>query len=148
MRLVIQRVKQASVKINSKIIGSIQKGILVFLAVGKDDSSSDADYLANKLIELRLFPNGQDKMNLSISEISGGILVVSQFTLLADCVRGRRPSFDFAAEPKLAEELYNHFINSLKKSSLKVETGEFRAMMEVELINDGPVTFIIDSKNA
>lgn len=146
MKLLIQRVKHASVSVNHKIIGSIKKGVLVFLAVAKNDTSKDADYLAGKLLELRLFPDAQDKMNLSLREVGGEVLVVSQFTLLADCINGRRPSLDAAAEPRLAEELYNHFVERLKKSSLKVETGEFRAMMEVELVNDGPVTFIIESK--
>jgi len=147
MKLVVQRVKHASVKVKETITGSIKKGVLVFLAVAESDTEADADYLVDKLIALRLFPDAQDKMNLSLKEVEGEILVVSQFTLLADCIKGRRPSFDRAAEPEIAEKLYDYFVGRLKKSSLKVETGEFRAMMEVSLVNDGPVTFIIDSAN-
>jgi len=145
MKLVVQRVKRAEVLVNSRVTGSIKKGVLVFVAVAKNDTDKDADYLAEKLVELRLFPDEQDKMNLSLRGVRGEILVVSQFTLLADCIKGRRPSFDAAAEPTIAEKLYNHFVEKLKNSSLKVETGEFRAMMEVSLVNDGPVTFILDS---
>jgi len=105
-----------------------------------------ADYLADKLIDLRFFPDGQDKMNLCLQDIQGEVLVVSQFTLLADGVKGRRPSFDQAAEPQCAEKLYSYFVERLKKSSLKIATGEFRAMMEVELVNDGPVTLLLDSE--
>jgi D-tyrosyl-tRNA(Tyr) deacylase len=148
MKLVVQRVSQASVSVNSRITGRIQKGAVVFLAIARDDTKKDADYLALKLLDLRLFPDNQDKMNLSLRDIKGEILVVSQFTLLADCRDGRRPSFDAAAEPKVAEGLYDYFVEKLKDSSLKIETGIFRAMMDVALVNDGPVTFIIDSKNA
>jgi D-aminoacyl-tRNA deacylase len=146
MKLVIQRVKEASVTVDSRTVGKIKQGVVVLLAVAKNDTPADADYLAEKLINLRLFPDNDDKMNLSLSDIKGEVLVVSQFTLLADCVKGRRPSFDRAAPPQLAERLYSYFVEKLKKSSLKIETGEFRAMMDVALVNDGPVTFILDSK--
>lgn len=147
MKLVIQRVSLAKVTINSRICGSIKKGAVVLLAVAKGDTQKEAEHLAKKLLELRFFADSENKMNLSLQDIAGEILVVSQFTLLADCVKGRRPSFDAAAEPETAEKLYDYFVAQLKKSGLKVATGEFGVMMEVELINDGPVTFIIDSRD-
>jgi len=148
MKVVIQRVKEAKVSVNGQLINRIGKGMLVFLCVQKDDDQQDADYLVDKLINLRIFEDNEKKMNLSIQEIKGEFLVISQFTLAGDCNKGRRPSFDKAAEPKKAEELYNYFAQGLAKSSLTVKTGKFRAMMDISLINDGPVTFILDSKNA
>jgi D-tyrosyl-tRNA(Tyr) deacylase len=146
MRVVVQRVKEASVKVDSQIVGAIGKGMLVFLAVGKDDTEKDLDFLVNKVAQLRVFEDNQGKMNLSAQETPVEFLVVSQFTLLGDCDKGRRPSFDKAAEPKKAEDFYNQFVAKLRAQKFKVETGVFRAMMEVSLINDGPVTFIVDSR--
>jgi D-tyrosyl-tRNA(Tyr) deacylase len=146
MRIVIQRVTQAKVVVAGQTVGSILYGLLVFIGVHKDDSSSDADFLAQKLLQLRIFEDDQGKMNLSAVEKRAELLIVSQFTLYGDCAKGRRPSFDEAAEPKKAEELYNYFVEQLKKSQLKVETGQFRAMMDVHLVNDGPVTFILESR--
>jgi D-tyrosyl-tRNA(Tyr) deacylase len=147
MRLVIQRVKEASVTVAGRVVGKIGLGMLVFLGVGKDDSSTDVDQLIRKIIELRIFDDVQGKMNLAISDAKGEFLVVSQFTLLGDCRKGRRPSFDAAADPKIAETLYNEFVEKLRGQNFKTETGEFRAMMDVSLINDGPVTFVLESKN-
>ena len=147
MRLVIQRVKEARVDIDGKIFSKISQGLLVFIAVGKTDSLQDAQYLTDKVKHLRVFDDDKGKMNRSVLDVKGEILVVSQFTLLGDCVKGRRPSFDEAADPQKAEELYNQFVQKLKEESLKVETGQFRATMDVSLVNDGPVTVILDSKN-
>lgn len=147
MRAVIQRVKEAQVQIEGKRVGEIQQGLLVFLAVSKKDSQEDADYLISKLIHLRIFEDNDGKMNVSSLEAHAQFLVVSQFTLYGDCIKGRRPSFDEAAQPQKAEELYNYFVEQLQKHvHTKVATGLFRAMMEVSLINDGPVTFILESK--
>ncbi|MFA6379325.1 MAG: D-aminoacyl-tRNA deacylase [Candidatus Omnitrophota bacterium] len=147
MRIVLQRVKEASVTVDAKIVGRIGKGLLVFLAVAKDDTLDDINYLVKKSIELRIFEDTQGKMNCSIAEADGEFLVVSQFTLLGDCVKGRRPSFDKASDPKKGEEFYNAFVDALKAANQKVQTGQFRAMMDVALVNDGPVTFILESMN-
>ena len=147
MKAVIQRVREAEVTVDGKSISNISKGILVFLCVEKNDSQSDADFLADKIINLRIFEDEQKKMNLSVKDTQANILVISQFTLAGNCTKGRRPSFEKAAEPKEAEKLYNYFIKELAQSRLKVEAGIFRAMMDVHLINDGPVTFILESKN-
>ena len=146
MRAVIQRVKEAKVKVAGQIVGQIAQGMLVFLGVARDDSRSSADYLVKKITELRIFEDAQSKMNLSAQEKDGQFLVVSQFTLYGNCDKGRRPSFDEAADPVKGEELYKYFVERLKATKAVVETGVFRAMMEVSLVNDGPVTFIIDSK--
>lgn len=146
MRVVIQRVKEASVKVEAQIIGAIGAGMLIFLGVGKNDTADDVDFLVNKLTQLRIFEDDQGKMNLSAQDRSVEFLVVSQFTLLGDCAAGRRPSFDNAADPKTAEAFYNQFVQKLREGKFKVETGQFRAMMDVALINDGPVTFILDSR--
>lgn len=146
MRLVIQRVKSAQVNVEGKIVGRIGIGMLVFLGVAKEDTERDADFLADKVTQLRIFEDTEGKMNRSIREAQGEFLVVSQFTLLGDCEKGRRPSFDKAAEPKKGEELYNRFVERLRGENFKVETGQFRAMMDVSLVNDGPVTFVIESK--
>ncbi len=145
MRAVIQRVKKASVSVHSERISQIEKGILVFLAVAKEDQDKDIDYMVNKIINLRVFEDDEGKMNLSSLECQREILVVSQFTLYGDCRKGRRPSFDNAADPQKGEEFYELFVAKLQELGLKVKTGIFRAMMDVALINDGPVTFIVDS---
>ncbi len=145
MRIVIQRVKEASVSVDKSIVGRIGPGMLILLGVGRDDTAVDAEALTEKVSELRIFEDPAGKMNLSAREVNGGFLVVSQFTLYGDCSRGRRPSFDAAADPKKGEELYNLFVEKLKARGLTVETGRFRAMMDVALVNDGPVTFVIDS---
>jgi D-tyrosyl-tRNA(Tyr) deacylase len=146
MRAVIQRVKQSSVKTNNKIVGQIGQGLLVLLGVAKGDSVADADYLANKIINLRIFEDEDGKMNRSLLETGGELLAVSQFTLLADCRKGRRPSFIAAAEPEKAIELYEKFVDGVRQKGVGVQTGRFQAMMEVALINDGPVTVIIESR--
>jgi D-tyrosyl-tRNA(Tyr) deacylase len=145
MRAVVQRVKQSSVKTNGEIVGRIGQGLLVLLGVAKGDRAEDADYLANKILNLRIFEDEDGKMNRSLLEIGGELLAVSQFTLLADCRKGRRPSFIAAAEPGKATELYEKFVERVRQTGVAVQTGRFRAMMEVALINDGPVTIIIES---
>jgi len=145
MKLVIQRVKEAQVIVEGKGIGKINQGLLVFLGIAKTDSVDEVDYFTEKITGLRIFEDKEGKMNLSALDVNGEFLVVSQFTLLGDCEKGRRPSFDEAAEPQKAEELYNLFVARLRGRKLKVETGQFRAMMDVSLVNDGPVTFILES---
>ena len=147
MRAVVQRVKQSSVKAGNEIVGQIGRGLLVLLGVAKDDTAKDADYLVNKIINLRIFEDQDGKMNRSLLETGGELLAVSQFTLLADCRKGRRPSFVEAAQPQKATDLYTKFVDLVREKGIKVETGRFRAMMEVALINDGPVTVIIESRN-
>jgi D-aminoacyl-tRNA deacylase len=145
MRVVIQRVKEAQVRVAGQLVGQIASGLLVFLGIGRQDSTACADYLVKKITELRIFEDTQGKMNLPAQEVGGQFLVVSQFTLYGNCDKGRRPSFDEAADPAKGEELYNYFVAQLKATKAKVETGQFRAMMQVALVNDGPVTFVIDS---
>jgi D-tyrosyl-tRNA(Tyr) deacylase len=145
MRAVVQRVKQSTVTTDNKVVGQIGSGLLVLLGVAKGDSAKDADYLANKIINLRIFEDENRKMNRSLLETGGELLAVSQFTLLADCRKGRRPSFIEAAEPEKATDLYEKFVNMVRAKGVAVQTGRFRAMMEVALINDGPVTIIIES---
>lgn len=146
MRAVIQRVKRAKVEVDTKIIGKIDSGLLVFLGIAKEDNEDDVDYLLNKIINLRIFEDKDQKLNLSALDLNKDLLVVSQFTLFGDCRQGRRPSFFEAAPPAEAEKLYNYFVKNAKKSELKIETGEFQAMMDVNLINDGPVTILLDSE--
>ena len=146
MQVVIQRVKDSSVSIGDKLIGKIGKGILVFLGIEKEDTQNDADYLVSKIINLRIFDDPYGKMNLSVKDINGEILVISQFTLLGDCRKGRRPSFANAAEPEKAETLYQYFVSQIKNNAI-VSTGKFQAKMDVYILNDGPVTFLLDSKN-
>ena len=146
MRLVIQRVKNAQVTVDSAVIGKISKGLLVFLGIAKTDTFQTADHLVKKLVELRIFEDADGKMNLAAADAGAQFLLVPQFTLLGNCDKGRRPSFDDAADPAKGEELYNYFIKELKKYNMTVETGRFRAMMDVSLVNDGPVTFVVDSK--
>ncbi|HOX55022.1 MAG: D-aminoacyl-tRNA deacylase [Candidatus Omnitrophica bacterium] len=146
MKAVIQRVKEATVKIETKDIGKIKKGILILLCVEEGDTQKDADFLSDKIINLRMFEDANHKMNLSCLDIKGEFLVISQFTLSCDCSKGRRPSFDGSAKPDLAEKLYLYFIDKLKQSSLNVEAGVFGAMMDIHLVNYGPVTFILNSR--
>ncbi len=146
MRAVIQRVKKASVAVSGEEVGRINSGFVVFLGVEKGDQSNDLEYMVNKIAGLRAFEDGNGKMNLALSDVSGELLVVSQFTLLGDCRKGRRPSFIDAADPVKAQKLYNDFNREMEKLNIKVSTGVFQETMEVSLVNDGPVTIIIDSK--
>ena len=145
MRAVIQRVNSASVTVNNKVVAGIKKGLVVFLGVETGDSSEQAKYLAQKIVDLRIFNDQNRKMNLNAKEVDAELLVVSQFTLCADLIKGRRPSFEGAAPKELAEELYSEFIQYLKASQLKIEQGIFKEYMTVHLENDGPVTFILSS---
>ncbi len=146
MRAVVQRVKNAKVEVDTEITGEINSGLLVFLGIGKEDDQDDVDYMLKKIINLRIFEDEEDKLNLSALDLNKDLLVVSQFTLFGDCRQGRRPSFFEAAPPEEAEKLYDHFIEKAKKSELKIETGTFQAMMNVKSVNDGPVTILLDSK--
>lgn len=146
MRAVIQRVTRASVRVEGETVGEIEKGLAVLLGVAREDSEQDALYLVEKIIKLRIFEDDEGRMNLSLLETSGALLVVSQFTLYGDTRRGRRPSWIEAAEPEQAETLYEFFVAEARRSLPMVATGSFRRMMEVELINDGPVTILIDSR--
>lgn len=146
MRAVVQRVDRASVKVGDEITGEIAKGLLVLLGVGQEDTEADAGYLAEKVAGLRIFEDEAGKMNLSVVEIGGAVLAVSQFTLLGDVRRGKRPSFDAAARPERARELYGSFVEHVRALGLRCETGRFQEMMEVELVNSGPVTILLDSK--
>ncbi len=145
MRLVIQRVREASVTVNNGTTGSIRTGLLVLLGVSRTDTVEDADYLTGKLLGLRVFSDEDGKMNRDVREAGGSLLIVSQFTLYGDCRKGRRPSFDQAAPPEQAQDLYNYFVESAKRGPVPVETGVFQAMMQVHIVNDGPVTILIDS---
>jgi D-tyrosyl-tRNA(Tyr) deacylase len=146
MKALVQRVTRASVAVDSGVVGEIGQGLVVLVGVAKDDGERDAAYLANKIINLRIFSDDAGKFNLSLLDIRGEMLVVSQFTLLADVRRGRRPSFEEAASPEQAEPLFNSFVNYLKGSGLRVVTGRFQQHMLVEIHNDGPVTIALDSK--
>jgi len=148
MRAVIQRVKEARVEVKGRTVGAIGPGLLVFLGVGKEDTEKDCEYLADKVTNLRIFPDAKGLMNRPLLETGGAVLVVSQFTLWGDCRKGRRPSFVRAAEPGLAKALYERFISLLQGKGLSVATGIFQEMMAVHLINDGPVTLILDSEKS
>jgi D-tyrosyl-tRNA(Tyr) deacylase len=145
MKAVIQRVAESAVTVDGKIVGSIQHGLLILLGVSKNDLEADADYLSGKIANLRIFEDNIGKMNLSLLDTGGEALVVSQFTLLGDCRKGRRPSFIDAAPPDMANRLYEYFTQKLKDRGVPVQTGIFRAMMDVSLVNDGPVTLILES---
>lgn len=144
MKALIQRVKRASVTIEGVLFSAINSGILVFLGVEKGDEKENAEKLAQKIVNLRIFEDENEKMNLSLKDVNGEMLVVSQFTLCGDCKKGTRPSFDKAANPDLAVDLYEYFIKCIEDNNIPVKTGKFRAMMDVELINDGPVTFWVE----
>jgi D-tyrosyl-tRNA(Tyr) deacylase len=146
MRAVVQRVSRASVRVDSKTVGEIGKGLVVLVGIRSGDSRDAADYLAEKVVNLRIFPDAEEKMNLSVADVGGAVLAVSQFTLFGDVRRGRRPSYIDAAPPEEAEPLYEYFLTALRERGLRVASGVFRAMMEVELVNDGPVTILIDSE--
>jgi|SRR5579863_9891347 len=146
MRAVVQRVSRASVSVEGKIVGQISRGLLVLLAVGKNDDEAAADYLAEKIAGLRIFDDADGKMNLSVADVHREILAISQFTLYGDVRRGKRPSFDAAAQPARARELYEYFVGRLRGRGMCCETGIFQAMMQVELTNDGPVTILLDSE--
>jgi D-tyrosyl-tRNA(Tyr) deacylase len=146
MRAIVQRVSRASVKVNGEITGNIAEGLLILLGVAQDDSEPDADYLADKIAGLRIFEDDQGKMNRSVVDIGGAVLAVSQFTLFGDVRKGKRPSFDTAARPERARALYEYFVARISSLGLLCETGRFQEMMEVELVNQGPVTILLDSK--
>lgn len=145
MRAVVQRVASAEVRVDDRVVGSIARGLLVFLGVERGDTTEDLEYVAGKVRDLRIFTDADGKLNRSVKDMGAEILVVSQFTLSADCRRGRRPSFDHAAPPEVARGMYETFVETLRAMDLPVQTGQFQAMMQVELINDGPVTILLDS---
>jgi D-aminoacyl-tRNA deacylase len=148
MRAVLQRVSRAQVRVGDDVVGDIGSGLLVLLAVGKEDTEADADYLATKIAALRIFEDQNGKMNLNLGEVGGSVLAVSQFTLYGDVRRGKRPSFDSAAPPEKARALYDYFVERIRGAGLRCETGRFQEMMQVELVNDGPVTILLDSTKA
>ncbi len=146
MRAVIQRVKEARVDVDGQEVGRIGKGLAILIGVAKDDGEEDVEYLVDKISGLRIFEDEEGKMNLSVMDVRGEILVISQFTLYGDCRKGRRPSFDQAATPEVAEKLYNLFVKEIRDRGIRVEVGRFRALMDVHLINWGPVTILLDSR--
>ena len=145
MRAVVQRVCSASVTVDGRTVGSIERGLLVYVGVGRVDTDLDVAYIVDKILHLRLFADGDGKMNLSVLDLSGSVLVVSQFTLFGDCRRGRRPAYVTASDPETARQQYEAVVARLRRDGLHVETGEFRTMMQVDSINDGPVTVLLDS---
>ena len=145
MRAVVQRVCSASVTVDGRTVGSIERGLLVYVGVGRGDTDADVGYIVDKILHLRLFADGDGKMNLSVNGVSGSVLVVSQFTLFGDCRRGRRPSYVTASDPETARQQYEAVVAQLRRDGLHVETGEFRTMMQVDSINDGPITVLLDS---
>lgn len=147
MKIVLQRVKKATVEVERKVAGEIGQGVCLLVGIEKGDTQQEARYLANKIVELRIFPDGEERMNLSLLDIQGEVLAVSQFTLAGSLKKGRRPSFDSAEQPERAESLFRYFIDLIKQRGIKVETGVFGALMEVRLVNNGPVTFILEKKN-
>jgi D-tyrosyl-tRNA(Tyr) deacylase len=145
VRLVIQRVKESKVTVSGSTTGAIRSGLLVLIGISREDTRAEADYMLDKLLGLRIFPDESGKMNRNIVEAGGALLLVSQFTLYGDCRKGRRPSFDRAAPPQQAQTLYEYFVDAARQSTVPVETGVFQAAMEVHLVNDGPVTILLDS---
>ena len=145
MRAVVQRVSHAKVSVNGEVTGAIGRGLLILLGVASGDAPADADYLADKIVGLRIFEDSSGKMNLAVAEVGGALLVVSQFTLYGDVRRGKRPSFDGAAAPQAARQLYEHFVEKVRAAGLRCETGRFQETMQVELVNEGPVTILLDS---
>ncbi len=148
MRAVIQRVTYASVTVDNEVVGKINRGLVVLLGIALDDTETDADYLAQKIVALRIFDDLEGRMNVSVKDAHGGLLVVSQFTLYGDVRRGLRPSWSDAAAPELAEPLYEYFVRKCRELIMQVETGSFRKMMQVELVNDGPVTLMLGSRKS
>jgi D-tyrosyl-tRNA(Tyr) deacylase len=148
MRAVVQRVSRARVTVGDEVTGEIGRGLLVLLGVGNEDDQTSADYLSDKIVGLRIFEDDSGKMNKSVTEVGGKVLVVSQFTLYGDVRRGKRPSFDDAAPPEKARALYQYFVERIRAAGLRCETGKFQEMMQVELVNDGPVTILLDSSKA
>jgi len=148
MRAVVQRVSRAQVTVNGEITGQIGLGLLILLGVGRDDTEADAIYLSEKIAGLRVFEDAEGKMNLSVQDVGGSVLAVSQFTLYGDVRRGKRPSFDAAAPPEKAHPLYEFFVEKIRAAGLHCETGRFQEMMQVELVNEGPVTILLDSTKA
>jgi D-aminoacyl-tRNA deacylase len=148
MRAVVQRVSRAQVRFGNEVAGDIGPGSLVLLGVGNQDTYADADYLADKIADMRIFEDEHGKMNLSLADVGGSVLAVSQFTLYGDVRRGRRPSFDAAAPPEKARTLYEYFVERIRAAGLRCQTGRFQEMMQVELVNDGPVTILLDSSKA
>lgn len=146
MRAVVQRVSKSSVTVEDKTVGKIQKGLMVLLGVEEGDTSKDVDYMVDKVVNLRIFEDEDEKMNLSLKDVDGELLAISQFTLLGDCRKGRRPSFTGAAKPDVANELYEEFVSKCRGNEVNVETGVFQAHMIVDIVNDGPVTMLLDSK--
>ncbi len=146
MKIVLQRVKQAAVEVNKQTVGQINKGVCLLVGIEKGDTEEEALYLAHKITELRIFPDEEGKMNLSLLDIRGEVLAVSQFTLAASLKKGRRPSFDNAEDPERAENLFRFFVDTIRERGIKVETGVFGALMDVHLTNEGPVTFILEKK--
>ncbi|NLI93630.1 MAG: D-tyrosyl-tRNA(Tyr) deacylase [Peptococcaceae bacterium] len=146
MRCVVQRVSKASVRVNGDVIGRISVGFVAFIGIGSEDSREDIDWLAEKIAGLRVFEDQDGKMNLSLAEVGGEILLISQFTLFGDCRKGKRPSFSHAAPPQQAKEIFDQLVNTIKSLGIHVETGQFQADMDVELVNQGPVTILLDSK--
>jgi D-aminoacyl-tRNA deacylase len=146
VRAVVQRVAEASCRVGGEVVGAIGPGLVVLLGVGGGDTEKDAEYLADKVLNLRVFPDEESQMNRSVQDVSGGLLVVPQFTLLGDVRKGRRPSYADAAPPEEADRLYRHFVSRLRPSGLALATGVFRAMMDVALVNQGPVTILLDSR--
>jgi D-tyrosyl-tRNA(Tyr) deacylase len=148
MRVVVQRVSRASVRVDRQDVGRIGSGLLVLVGVANGDTDADAEYLAQKIVELRVFEDSSGKMNLALGEVSGSVLAISQFTLLADCRKGRRPSFSQAAAPDVAQPLFDRFVETVRQRGIPIQTGQFGAHMDVELVNDGPVTLLLDSRSS